>query len=61
MKLKECPFCGKDTADIEDDEGSYSVYCLNCCARIDTYKSEKYAIEAWNKRYLIQKKEKPCK
>ena len=50
-KLQECPFCGKDSADLEDNDGSYSVYCLSCCARIGTYRTEKYAIEAWNSRH----------
>ena len=57
MKLKNCPFCGSDQIDIEADE-SFTVYCLNCNARIDVYRTENYAIKAWNKRFNMKKKKK---
>jgi len=51
-KLKVCPFCGEDMADIEHvhEYDGYTISCLNCDARIDVYISEKNAIDAWNER-----------
>jgi len=50
MKLKNCPFCGKDTANLVHDNDDWNIYCLNCNARTDEYVTEKYAITAWNMR-----------
>jgi len=56
-RLRFCPFCGFSAVVVGSNRGHY-VECQNCHARTDYFidgldtndKSEKMAIEAWNKR-----------
>jgi Lar family restriction alleviation protein len=52
IKLKPCPFCGKNVklSQIKETE-EYYVEC-NCIGLVSTYgfKESTQAIEAWNKR-----------
>lgn len=57
-KLKECPFCGDDhyvyIIEPEDSENTWAVGCFaqmeGGCGFSSEFTSEKYAIEAWNRR-----------
>lgn len=51
--MKECPFCGND-GEVKKRRLwwviLYWVECLGCKARVADYRSEKAAVEAWEKR-----------
>lgn len=52
---KECPFCGDTHVLVRHDVDGYYIGCSNdeCIAavgRLEAYKTEAEAIEAWNKR-----------
>jgi len=64
QKLKPCPFCGKDEAEViydseywECGEVEYSVCCGNCGATGKSCNCEFDAINAWNTRKYIEKLE----
>ena len=55
--LKPCPFCGgtaklrrvsEPRPDAKPD--SFSVKCTVCCAESNWFKTDGYALEAWNTR-----------
>lgn len=55
QKLLPCPFCGSKFAEIQYKPKNHSTFpyrvrCTTCFAKLDWYKSEKVAVEAWNKR-----------
>ena len=49
-KLKPCPFCGCDSAEIVEDGASSYVECLSCLARTGEFASSEHAVEAWDRR-----------
>lgn len=57
-KNKPCPFCGSDniavymqyTGSAGLKYGGYYPECVACGCRLISYKSQKEAIEAWNRR-----------
>ena len=59
-ELKPCPFCGSIStyyarrqvrADIFDlNQKIWKLYCTQCGASTDYFKTTKEAIEAWNRR-----------
>lgn len=52
-KLKPCPFCGHKKPMIYDERKigkGFEVTCRMCAAKVGGNKTEKEAIEAWNKR-----------
>ena len=53
FSLKPCPFCGSDVTQIkQNDNGEYSVICLNCYAQGPLTEIEKAQAEwnNWNER-----------
>ena len=51
MKLKTCPFCGKEAKIIKSFNSNYlTVACQSCMAKGPKSVNEKYAIEWWNRR-----------
>ena len=59
MKLKNCPFCGKEANVYK--EKYYLIGCnegIDCVGYYDRnfgWATESMAIEYWNKRYVIRK------
>lgn len=52
-KLKPCPFCGHTKPMLYDERKigkGFEVTCRMCAAKVGGNKTEKEAIEAWNKR-----------
>ena len=54
-KLKNCPFCGDTYIKIYHSRAGYQVGCntVNCIAchgYVRAYKTEKEAVDAWNRR-----------
>lgn len=54
-KLKSCPFCGDTYIKIYHSMAWYqvgcnTVNCIACHAYVRAYKTEKEAVEAWNRR-----------
>ena len=51
VKLKPCPFCGRELLVVEGWKGCVWVECINCNTEGPDKDTESEAIEAWNKRY----------
>ena len=59
MKLKPCPFCGGNDAELVagDYHGlSHGALCLRCGASVNSDESERKAIRNWNMRKQPTKK-----
>jgi len=53
IKLKTCPMCGKDHAEIRQQaptEKYFYVVCRECYLRTDYYLTREFASNGWNKR-----------
>ena len=50
-----CPFCGSPSAppDLDGEDGSWAVYCLDCGAKGPTRETKDDAVSAWNQRVII--------
>jgi uncharacterized coiled-coil DUF342 family protein len=48
-ELKPCPFCGS-AAVLVDEDGTYWVRCVACCASAQVSSFPDRAVEAWNQR-----------
>ena len=50
--LKPCPFCGGKAKTKKETLGTWKVRCTKCSAEVGRYwfKTEKFAVEAWNRR-----------
>ena len=61
MKIKECPFCGKEPSvgynEPIDGHGLYNIECRWCVIAPATpdYALKKEAVEVWNTRHLSSK------
>ena len=49
MELKACPFCGGE-AEVEAEDGIYSVVCVDCEARGPLAYRADNACVLWNRR-----------
>lgn len=49
-KLKACPMCGHNEAEIEQLHTGFSVICNYCLLQTAQYNSEREAVEHWNTR-----------
>lgn len=60
MKLKPCPFCGKEVYIEKLSESEWKICCidLNCLIRVSTYafETQDKAISCWNQRATKGKK-----
>ncbi|MDE7104660.1 MAG: Lar family restriction alleviation protein [Ruminococcus sp.] len=53
IKLKPCPFCGREAIlkeKVSKDEIRYYVLCGKCMSKSHMFVTEKDAVDAWNRR-----------
>ena len=51
IKLEPCPFCGEKARICGSDEIELVfIECTKCYSQTNTYKTDKEAIKAWNRR-----------
>lgn len=50
--LNPCPFCGNTNLMTYADKDDVTVYCNKCATYGPLAMTEKYAIEAWNRRVV---------
>ncbi len=49
-ELKPCPFCGGPAELIKTARGNFFVQCACCCNGTLYYRTEKDAVQHWNRR-----------
>lgn len=64
IKLKPCPFCGRNSADMGiTDDGEHFVYCMNCGSQgpIVDHPDDDHGIAQaraeWNQRHPLEQDE----
>lgn len=70
-ELKPCPFCGRKAKIVKRPNGMFEIGCedfptdcygnvcldAKCKGCTDGYAKRKYAVEAWNTRFVVKESE----